>query len=152
MEHITVRKSAFGTLPNGTEIELYTLRNSRGMEARIATYGGALVSFKTPDKNGNFGDIVLGYESVDSYFQGKHFFGGLIGRCGNRIAGGRFSIDGRAYQVTVNNWPEQFAWRAESFRPEWCGGQQHGARREARRCSWIIWRRTARKVIPAIFR
>jgi galactose mutarotase-like enzyme len=65
------------------------------MEARIMTYGGIIVSLKVPDKNGNFGDVVLGYDKLDDYVKNNPFFGALVGRYGNRIAKGKFTLDGR---------------------------------------------------------
>ena len=81
----------------------YTLRNSRGVEARICNYGGIVVSLKVPDKNGKFGDVVLGYDNLDSYIKNNPFFGALIGRYGNRIAKGKFTLNGKEYTLAVNN-------------------------------------------------
>lgn len=95
----------FGKTPDGTPVELYTLRNSKGMTATIMTYGGILTSLKVPDRNGNFGDVVLGYDNLDGYIQKSPYFGALIGRYGNRIAKGRFTLDGQTYQLATNNGP-----------------------------------------------
>jgi aldose 1-epimerase len=75
------------------------------MEARIMTYGGIIVSLKVPDKDGNFGDIVLGYDKLDDYVKNNPFFGALVGRYGNRIAKGKFTLDGREYTLALNNAP-----------------------------------------------
>ena len=83
--------------------EIYTLANSKGSEARIMTYGGTLVSLKVPDKNGKFSDIVLGYDSLADYQKATAYFGALIGRYGNRIGKGTFSIDGKEYKLAINN-------------------------------------------------
>jgi len=104
----TIGKTEFGNLPDGRPIELYTLRNSHGMEATIMTYGGIVTSLKVPDKNGNFGDVVLGFDNSESYTQASYvnacpYFGGLIGRYGNRIAKGQFSLDGTTYTLAANN-------------------------------------------------
>jgi len=101
----TIEKSSFGTAADGTPVELYTLRNPPGMEARIITFGGTLVSLKTPDRHGNIADIVLGYEDLQGYQKGTSFYGGLIGRYGNRIARGKFSLGGREYTLPINNPP-----------------------------------------------
>src|ERR1051325_3168973 len=73
------------------------------MEARIMTYGGIVTSLKVPDKNGNFGDVVLGYDNLDGYIKSTPYFGALIGRYGNRIANGKFSLDGQTYTLAKNN-------------------------------------------------
>jgi aldose 1-epimerase len=100
-----VGKSPFGKTPEGGPVEIYTLRNSRGMEAQIATYGGIVTSLKVPDKNGNFGDVVLGYDNLDGYIKNNPYFGALIGRYGNRIAKGKFSLNGRTHTLATNNGP-----------------------------------------------
>lgn len=100
---MTTSKSSFGFLPDNTPIDLYTLKNGHGVEVSIITYGGAIVSLKTPDRNGNLGDIVLGFESLDEYATNPRYFGALIGRHANRIAGGKFSLNGVDYQLPQNN-------------------------------------------------
>ncbi len=99
----TMEKSAFGAASDGTPVDLYTWRNSKGMEARIMTYGGILVSLKTPDRNGKFGDVVLGFDNLAAYLKGHPFFGALVGRYGNRIAKARFTLNGHEYQLPANN-------------------------------------------------
>jgi aldose 1-epimerase len=101
----SITESNFGKLPDGTPIELYTLRNSHGMEATIMTYGGIVTSLKVPDKNGKFDDVVLGYDNLDGYLKSSPYFGALIGRYGNRIAKGKFSLDGVEYTLATNNTP-----------------------------------------------
>ena len=103
MPAATLQKSDFGKTPDGTPVALYTVKNSKGMEARIITYGGAIVSLKTPDRTGAMGDIVLGYDTLADYLAGKSYFGALIGRYGNRIAHGKFTLEGKSYSVPVNN-------------------------------------------------
>jgi aldose 1-epimerase len=101
----TITESAFGALPDGTPVELYTLRNSHGMEAKIMTYGGIVTSLKVPDKHGKFDDVVLGFDNLDGYLKSSPYFGALIGRYGNRIAKGKFSLDGVEYTLATNNMP-----------------------------------------------
>lgn len=101
----TISEMDFGKTLDGTPVELYTLRNSNGMEAKIMTYGGIVQSLKVPDKNGSFGDIVLGYDSIDGYLTNSPFFGALIGRYGNRIANGKFTLDGQEYTLPTNDVP-----------------------------------------------
>jgi aldose 1-epimerase len=101
----TISQAPFGKTADGTPVEIYTLRNNNGMEARIMTYGGIVVSLKVPDKNGNFGDVVLGYDKLDDYVKNNPFFGALVGRYGNRIAKGKFALDGKEYTLALNNAP-----------------------------------------------
>jgi aldose 1-epimerase len=101
--HGLVTKTVMGTMPDGTAIDLYTLK-SDGIEASIMTYGARVVSIKTPDRDGKMANVVLGYSGLDGYLDdGKTYFGAIVGRYGNRIALGKFSIDGHQYQVPVNN-------------------------------------------------
>ena len=81
----------------------YTLTNTLGFEVSVTNYGGAVTSLKTPDRHGNFGDIVLGFETLDEYVHNPRYFGALIGRHANRIARGRFSLNGVEYQLPCNN-------------------------------------------------
>jgi aldose 1-epimerase len=96
----------FGKTRAGEPVELFTLTNSKGMQADIMTYGGILVSLKVPDRSGKPADIVLGFDSLDGYEQNPPpYFGALIGRYGNRIGGGRFSLNGAEYKLAQNNGP-----------------------------------------------
>ncbi len=95
----------FGTTPGGKKVHLYTLRNAHGMEAAIMTYGGIVQSIKVPDRNGKFDDVVLGFDNFDGYLKGHPYFGALVGRYGNRIAHGKFSLDGHTYTLAKNNGP-----------------------------------------------
>ena len=97
-------KEPFGAVDGG-KVYLYTLRNASGIEARITNYGGIIVSLKVPDRKGALGDVVLGYDSVASYVRATPYFGCLIGRYGNRIAGGKFSLGGREYTLATNDGP-----------------------------------------------
>jgi aldose 1-epimerase len=93
----------FGKTHHGVDVTLYTLKNKHGIEAAISNFGATLVSLKTPDRQGKFADIVLGYDNVTGYEDGKAYFGGTIGRYGNRIAGGKFVLNGETYHLAVNN-------------------------------------------------
>jgi aldose 1-epimerase len=102
-----VSSQPFGKMPDGTPVEIYTLSEG-GYEARIATYGGIVVSLKVPDRNGKPADVVLGFDDVDGYisnFNGASdaFFGAIIGRYANRIAHGSFTLDGQKYSLPQNN-------------------------------------------------
>jgi aldose 1-epimerase len=99
----SVTKTAFGTAPDGTAVDLYTLK-SEAIEASIMTYGARVVSIKTPDRDGKVANVVLGYSALDGYVADKStYFGAIVGRYGNRIAFGKFSIDGHQYQIPTNN-------------------------------------------------
>jgi aldose 1-epimerase len=86
-------------------VELFTLSNANGIEVRLIDYGGIILSLMAPDRDGNLGDIVLGYDDLDGYLQVSPYFGALIGRYGNRIAGARFTLDGVEYPLAANNGP-----------------------------------------------
>ncbi len=105
----SVNKQPFGTA-DGRPVELYTLRNSKGAEATIMTYGGIVQSLKVPDRDGNYADVVLGFDSLagytsDSYLRACPYFGALIGRYGNRIGGAKFTLEGKTYTLAANNGP-----------------------------------------------
>ncbi len=105
MAAVAVTKSGFGKLPDGRAADVYTLKNA-DLEVRIASYGARIVSLDTRDRGGKLGDVVLGYNSVEGYVaerDKKTYFGAIVGRYGNRIRGGKFSIAGHDYQVPQNN-------------------------------------------------
>ena len=95
----------FGPPQNGIAVDLYTLRNNNGVEAAICNYGGLVISFKMPDRFGRFGDVVLGYDNLADYIKDTPYFGAMIGRYGNRIAKGKFTLDGKEYTLAINNGP-----------------------------------------------
>lgn len=102
----SVTASPFGQLPDGRKVDLYTLRNARGAEARIITRGGVVQSLRMPDRNGKLDDIVLGYDDLTGYLNPKTpYFGALIGRYGNRIGGAKFTLEGQTYTLATNNGP-----------------------------------------------
>ncbi|HVX67230.1 MAG TPA: aldose epimerase family protein [Bryobacteraceae bacterium] len=96
-------KQEFGKTPDGEAVQLYTLANKHGMEAKITTYGGRVVSLKTPDRNGKLDDVTLGFDNLDSYLKENPYFGAIVGRYGNRIAHGRFKLNGVEYKLAQNN-------------------------------------------------
>ncbi len=98
-----VSEALFGTLQNGEKIHAYTLTNDKEMSATIINYGATVVRLKVPDKNGKVQDILLGYDNPTDYANGNSYFGGLIGRYANRIEKGRFVLDGKTYQIPVND-------------------------------------------------
>jgi aldose 1-epimerase len=99
--------NSFGTTPQGDPAHLFTLRNDRGFSADITNYGGTIVRLNAPDRNGEFKDVVLGFDSVDGYARRPKstYLGATIGRVGNRIAHGRFELDGQTYSLATNNAP-----------------------------------------------
>ncbi len=100
---VTISKEAFGTTTDSIEVEKYTLKNEKGMEVSIITYGGIITHWTAPDKNNTYQDIVLGYNTLAEYEESNPYFGALIGRYGNRIAKGKFTLDGTEYTLATNN-------------------------------------------------
>jgi len=99
----TIKKESFGKTTGGEQIDIYTLSNKKGMEVAITNFGATVVTLKVPDRAGKATDIVLGYDTLDGYEKGTSYFGATVGRYGNRIAGGKFSIDGKTYTLPKNN-------------------------------------------------
>lgn len=120
-----VVKASFGKLPDGTEIESYTLHNTQGASAKVITYGATLTELYVPDRHGKMGDVVLGFDNLEGYLGQHPFFGGTIGRYANRIAKGKFTLDGKEYQLALNNGPNSLhggqlgfnrrVWKAEAL-------------------------------------
>jgi len=98
-----IKRQAFGVTASQERVDLYTLTNANGIEVRVMTYGGIVVSLRAPDRNGKLGDVVLGYENLDGYLKNNPYFGSIVGRYGNRIGNGRFSLDGKEYSLPRNN-------------------------------------------------
>ncbi len=99
----TAQQAAFGKLPDGTAVEAVILTGANGVSARIITYGATLQAFDVPDRNGKVADIELGYDRIDDFIAHPNFWGQTIGRYANRIADGRFAIDGKTYQLALND-------------------------------------------------
>ena len=125
----SVSRQPFGKLPDGSAVELFTLTNRNGMEVRAMTYGGIIVSLRVPDRNGRLDDVVLGYETAAEYVANNSpYFGAIVGRYANRIAGGRFTLEGRTYELARNNGPnhlhgglrgfDKANWKGEPFKNE----------------------------------
>ena len=98
-----VTKESFGKTADGQQVDLYTLHNTRGAEAKITNYGAIVTSLKVADRNGKFDDVVLGFNDFDSYLKNDPYFGAIVGRYGNRIAKGRFTLNGVEYKLATNN-------------------------------------------------
>jgi aldose 1-epimerase len=100
-----VETSKFGTLDDGQVVELYTLKNAKGATAKVITYGATLTELWVPDRSGKLGDVVLGFDNLQGYV-GKHpWFGATVGRVANRIAKGKFTLDGKEYSLEINDPP-----------------------------------------------
>lgn len=100
-----VTRAPFGTLPGGETVEAITLANARGMKVTVITYGAGIQAVLVPDSNGNLADVALGHAELGPYLDQPQYMGATVGRVANRIAGGRFTLDGQDYQVPVNNGP-----------------------------------------------
>jgi aldose 1-epimerase len=102
---VPIPSREFGKDSSGGAVQIYTLKNAKGMEIQITPYGATLVSVKVPDRKGDFADVVLGFDSLDGYTQKPPppYFGATIGRYGNRIAAGKFTLDGKTYSLAINN-------------------------------------------------
>lgn len=126
----SIQTSVFGHLPDGRQVDVYQFTNSNGVELRVINYGGIIVSLKTPNVAGEFDDIVLGFDSLEAYLsdeyrQANPYFGAIIGRYGNRIAGGQFSLEGESYSLATNDGSnhlhggdqgfDKVLWQAEPF-------------------------------------
>ncbi len=126
----TITSAPFGTTPDGKAVQIFTMKNSHGVEIHAMTYGAIITSIETPDKAGNLGDIVLGFDSLGGYTNPAYiahlpYFGAVVGRYANRIAKGKFSIDGTEYQLPTNDGPnslhggtkgfDQRVWDGSSF-------------------------------------
>ena len=120
-----VSRATYGRMPDGVQVDGYTLRNSRGTTMQVITYGAIITSLRTADARGHVDDIVLGFDSLDGYLHDPPYFGAVVGRYANRIAKGRFTLDGHEYQLPVNNGPnslhggtrgfDKVVWQATSF-------------------------------------
>jgi aldose 1-epimerase len=100
---MALKQEIFGRIPDGRTVDLYTLANNNGVEAQIMAYGGTLVSLRIPDRNGACADVVLGFDEFAPYLEQHPYFGTLIGRYANRIAGAGFRIDGKNYRLSAND-------------------------------------------------
>lgn len=125
----TAQRAPFGKLPDGTPIEIVTLANSHGVSARIITYGATLQALIAPDRQGQKADIALGYDDLTGYVEHPNYFGATIGRFANRIAGARFTLDGKTYNLAVNDKPNSLHGGTQGFdkRPWHIESVQSGA-------------------------
>ena len=120
-----VSRSPFGTTEEGESADVFTMVNANGLEVRATNHGGIILSLRVPDREGSFDDVVLGYDDLAGYEADSPYFGAVVGRYGNRIANGRFTLDGATYELATNNGPnhlhggvrgfDKVVWEAESF-------------------------------------
>ena len=103
--YVEITRNAFQAVSDGKQVDLYTLRNSSGMVVKLTNQGAKIVQILVPDRNNQLGDVVLGYETGDRYLAGRPTFGAVVGRFANRIGKGQFTLDGKQYQLPVNNGP-----------------------------------------------
>ncbi len=121
----SISSAPFGVAPSGDSVTLYTLTNPHGMRITVMTYGGIITSIDVPDRDGKMGDVVLGYDSLAGYVRNSPYFGAIVGRYANRIAKGRFTLDGKTYHLAINNGQnalhgglvgfDKVVWHAEPF-------------------------------------
>ncbi|MBV9642120.1 MAG: galactose mutarotase [Verrucomicrobia bacterium] len=112
---LTSKKTLFGTMPDGSNVDKYTLGNANQMAVSILSYGGIVQSIVVPDKHGKLGDVTLGFDKLEDYIQRSPYFGAIIGRFGNRIAKGRFTLNGKLYQIPINDGPNALHGGPEGF-------------------------------------
>jgi aldose 1-epimerase len=122
----SISKDFFGTTPDGIDVYRYSLTNANGMQVAILTYGGIIQSIMVPDRHGALGNVALGFDNLDDYVTSNPYFGCITGRYANRIAEGRFTLDGTTYQLATNNGPnhlhggdkgfDKYVWEATEIR------------------------------------
>jgi len=119
----SVQVSGFGRLPEGAAVDLFTLTNGSELVAKVINYGAIVTEIHVPDRAGNLGDIVLGFDNLEQYLKTHPYFGATVGRVANRIAKGKFTLEGKTYQLAINNGPnhlhgglrgfDKVIWKAE---------------------------------------
>jgi aldose 1-epimerase len=120
-----ITQAPYGHLPDGQPVDLFILRNANGAQASIINYGGIVTALRVPDRGGRFVDVVLGYDKLEDYLKDSPYFGCLVGRYGNRICKGKFTLNGTEYTLATNNFPnalhgglkgfDKRLWKARSF-------------------------------------
>ena len=124
----SVSRQRFGIAPDGKQVDVFTLVNAHGIRMRVLSYGGIIQTLEIPDRAGKLDDVVLGFDDMEGYVKSSPYFGSVVGRYGNRIARGRFTLDGRTYSLAINNPPnhlhgglkgfDKVVWDAQSFRSD----------------------------------
>lgn len=103
ISQLSITQTPFGEAPNATPVSLFSLTNAKGMFVKITNFGGIITEIHVPDKTGTIADVALGFDTIEPYFEKAPYFGALVGRFGNRIANGKFELDGKKYQLATNN-------------------------------------------------
>jgi aldose 1-epimerase len=123
-----VTHAPFGKTTEGTPVEIYTLTNANGVEVKAMTYGCIITSLKVPDRTGKLADVVLGYDTLDGYLKDSPYFGAVVGRYGNRIAKGQFTLNGKTYKLAINNSPNHLHGGNKGFdKVVWKAAWKNGA-------------------------
>ncbi|HYV32652.1 MAG TPA: aldose epimerase family protein, partial [Candidatus Binatia bacterium] len=126
-----LEQKVFGAMPDGTPVRIYTLANRQGMVAKVTEYGAILTELWVPDRQGKAGDVVLGFDNLERYLKGHPYFGAIAGRVANRIARGKFTLDGKDYTLAVNNGPNHLHGGLKGFDKKlWKSRPLHGMKNE----------------------
>jgi len=137
-EKASIKKQAFGKTVDGEQVDLYTLTNTNGLKAKITNYGAILVSLEVPDKSGNLADITLGYDTLEEYISDTCYFGATVGRFANRIAKGKFTLNGVEYTLATNNGPNHLHGGIKGFNKAiWNADQMQTADSVALRLTYL---------------
>ncbi|RYG10825.1 MAG: galactose mutarotase [Chitinophagaceae bacterium] len=125
---LSISQASFGKSATGVPADLFTLTNAHGLMVKITNFGGIITEIHVPDKNGEFTDVNLGFDHIEPYYKEAPYFGALVGRVGNRIAGGKFSLDGKTYELVTNDGNnhlhgglvgfDKVVWNASAFETE----------------------------------
>lgn len=135
---VTISKNTFGSTPKGEQVDKYVLQNNNGIKVAIITYGGIITSLEVPDKNGVSKDVVLGFDSLEQYIKSSPYFGAIIGRYGNRIANGKFSLDGEEYTLAINDGPNHLHGGTKGFdKVVWSASEENGDSYASLRLSYL---------------
>jgi aldose 1-epimerase len=126
-DSVSIEKKEYGTTPAGQKVAIYILKNQKGMEVNIMTYGGIITSLKVPNKAGISEEVVIGFNNLEQYTKDNPYFGAVIGRFGNRIAKGKFTLDGKEYSLAINNPPNALHGGPKGFhRVNWSAEEAKG--------------------------
>ncbi|WPR70860.1 aldose epimerase family protein [Flavobacterium sp. NG2] len=137
-QEVTIKKSTFGITPEGEKIDSYKLKNQNGMEVDIITYGGIITDLKVPNKKGISENVVIGFKTLEEYLQPNPYVGAIIGRYANRIANGKFSLDGKEYQLTLNRPPHSLHGGEKGFnRVVWKAVEVKSGKKASLRLSYL---------------
>ena len=115
LKPMSVSKRKFDVLPDGTQVNIYVMTNANGMQVSLLDYGGTVKEIRVPDRNGEFANVSLGFSKINDYVEKSPYFGCITGRYANRIAGGKFSLDGEEYQLATNNGPNHLHGGVKGF-------------------------------------